>query len=270
MTTGGPDMKPAMEHAPTSLKEQVLLRAYQREAELQREREDPAFHIQREAERDAKAAEAKRLHEQEQAAARGPYLTSCGVGDRERDLLLEGLSADASKWPCVKLVREWWKNPRQCLLLQYGASGTGKTAAACEPFLELHLTYDHPDFGKTRAYPAVPSQRPKYVVAGDLATGSSFGERAERTFNALTRYRYLVIDELGMEVMTAPWLSLLERIVVERHRYKRKTALLGNCDLDTFKKRYGETDKAEGRIMRRVRTDGLMINAGAARRLPGL
>lgn len=278
MTTS--EMQRPLEGERTSLKDRCLEAAKQAQKNSERERVDPEFRAQRERERAEALAAAKLAHEAQQRDELRAFLLSCGVGRREADIIHRGVDADAARYPLIARCAEFWKATDKHILAIYGGTGTGKTLAACTLIAECRFDFHHPDFGPSWAWPSGTSQRGHYALAGDLATTSSFGERAEKAMRHLTQYRVLVIDELGQELMTAPWLSMLERIVGERHRQKRKTVLLGNCDMVTFKTQYGEKlsepdaqgrrkTLVEGRIMRRIRDDGIAIDAGTRQRNPG-
>lgn len=249
---------------PGAFKASILERAQREREAMARELVDPEFRAQRERQREERRLAAFHAHEQAQRDAVRPYLIACGVAEREADVLVQGLNDNAQRWPAVGRVRRFWKS-KDCLLLLTGASGTGKTVAACEPILDCRFSYQHPDFGTTWAFAATPQHRGRYVLAPTLAVAEKFGTAAERQMAGLLAVRYLVIDELGEELKTDAWRSVLERIIGERHRAKKKTVLITNLDAAQFAAHYGEAGGGEGRIQRRIRTDGAVFDAGQRR-----
>lgn len=250
---------------PGSLKARILEAARRNREEKAQASEDPAFRAELERRRMERFEAGRREHEQAQRAAVRPYLLECGVAEREADVLVKGLNDDAQRWPAVGRVRRFWASEEDCLLLLTGASGTGKTVAACAPILECKFAYKHPDYGTTWAFASTPKHRGRYVLAPTLAMEEKFGPKADKVMSGLLAVRYLVIDELGEEIMTDAWRSVFERIIGERHRAKKKTVLLTNLDAVQFAKHYGEAGGGEGRIQRRIRTDGAVFDAGQKR-----
>lgn len=255
------DPRPLSDIAPGSLKERILAKARAESEALARELEDPAYRAERQRERERKREAARREHERCVAEGARLHWLSQGIGEREADVLQAGLDAD--RYPVVRVVRGFWEQSVKTILLLCGGSGTGKSVAACEPITQCRFQYQHPDFGPTWAVSSRPRDRGHYALAGDLAVGEKFGPKAEKLLATLLAVRYLVIDELGQEVMTQPWMSLFERIVSERHRAKKKLVLVSNLDVDAFRKHYGESGESEGRIMRRIRTDGKVFGTGS-------
>lgn len=192
-------------------------------------------------------------HRKDQDDVMEQHLLSCGVQRQEVAHLVQGLRPE---WEACRVAREWWPSPSSILLL-LGATGTGKTLAAAELIAQCRFGYVHPDFGETWAWPSTLSERGLFVLAGDLATTSYYGVDAEKQRSRLLGCRLLVIDELGTEVASAPWQSLLDTIVNQRMRAQRKTVLLSNLDKAGFKARYDD------RITRRVRDEGQVVSLGS-------
>lgn len=191
-------------------------------------------------------------HRQAQQEARAEHLISCGVGRLDVERLAAGLSAE---WEACRVARTWWRTPEPLLLL-LGAPGTGKTLAASELVAACRLGYQDPELGDVWCWPSTVSERGHVVLSGELATSSYYGQDAEKQRHRLIGYRLLVIDELGTEVQSPPWQSLLDTLVNQRMRAKRKTVLLSNLDEDAFCARYG------ARVSRRIRDEGLAVSLG--------
>jgi DNA replication protein DnaC len=155
----------------------------------------------------------------------------------------------------VKAARDFWASDKAFLLF-CGATGEGKTIAAVSLMAECRFPFHHPDFGATWCWPTTLSHRPRYELAGTLAQASHYGEAADDGRRRAITCKLLVIDELGAEVMTEPWLSRLEHIIDQRYRAKRRTVLVSNLNKKGFKDRYG------ARIARRIRDDGKVWPAG--------
>jgi DNA replication protein DnaC len=241
------------EGQPTPLRERVRQAAEAARRRAEEERGNPGLAAQRKAQREALAASEKAAHEARQWARMGEALEDCGLQAGEVAALRRGLSGD---WEALREVRAWLKGPEAHLLL-LGAPGTGKTLAGAEAVASCRFWYMHPDWGRTWAWPEALGDCGLYVLSGDVATLSYYGKDTETWRRKLCGCRLLVVDELGTEVMSAGWQSLLDTIFNQRHRAQRKTLLLSNLDAADFKARYG------ARLARRVREEGRAVSLGA-------
>lgn len=253
--------------APARWIDRIRAAAARQREEQELEAADPVYREKKRVDRLLRLEAEKAQHEQERLEGYFEHLKRCGVGEREARIVIEMNNPDLARWPALKITRDFWKDRRADLLLLRGPTGVGKSVAAAELIGMCRFDYMHPDFGPTWAWPTIVPDLGHYALAGDLCAGNLFGEQAEKHMNRLTRYRLLVIDELGQETWNAAWNSKLERIVGERHRQRRKTVLISNLGkeevikqtpqgprhvtVDRFKEQYGE------RIARRIRDDGI-------------
>lgn len=216
---------------------------------------DPAAREAARVQREAAQKAARAEHEAAKWAHAEDALTAYGLERKEVRRWRAGLSAD---WEALRAVRAWLKEPEVTHLLLIGATGTGKTLAGVEAVIDCRFWYEHPDFGRTWAWPDTIGTSGLFVLSGDVATLSYYGQDTAKWREKLCGCRLLVLDELGTEVMSAGWLSLLDTVINQRHRAGRKTLLLTNLDPATFKARYGE------RVARRVNEEGRALSLGAA------
>lgn len=246
------------DHDMTSWKERIR-EAAQRDAERRKALSEAGRTSEASASNGDPLAAVKReaaiaAHEKAQADAMEEHLLTCGVGALESERLRKGLSGT---WEACRTAREWWATPGSLVLLMMGATGTGKTLAAAERIAAIRMGYVDSELGNVWCWPSTLSERGLYVLAGDLATNSYYDVEAQKQKMRLLGAKLLVVDELGTEVMSAPWLALLDNVVDGRMRQKRRTILLSNLDAATFKGRYGE------RIAGRIRREGMAVSLGA-------
>lgn len=213
--------------------------------------------------------QARLEHEAAQQSALPQHLERCGMGARDAAKVALGLS-DAWGWvdvpgregvaprrvQALQAARDWWRGDRSILFL-FGAPGTGKSLAAGWLLTQLRLEYHRPDWGPTWCWPTTVSESGIVALARELATRPMYGTDADRLRERLTRCRLLVLDELGTEVMTDPWQSLCDTVVVRRHAAGLRTVLVSNVSGRDFTARYGQ------RVSRRIRDDGLAVSLGS-------
>lgn len=173
------------------------------------------------------------------------HLLSCGVPELEAEVVARGTADN----PTTLAVRDFCAGPLTfCLLL--GGAGSGKTVAAAESMLNSKMRWDD---GKTWAY---SSSEAKFVMASDLARLSYFDTESQRTLGRTERCRWLVLDDVGSELVTDTWRSNLSAIISERNSAKRKTLITSNLSVEDFKTRY------DVRIVSRIRGNGVVIISG--------
>lgn len=173
------------------------------------------------------------------------HLLSCGVLEREAELIAAG----AADNPTTLAVRDFATGPKTfCLLL--GSAGSGKTIAAAEALLWARIAWDG---GKSWAY---SSREAKFVQATDLARLSYFEAEAQQRLGRLERVPWLVIDDLGAELMTPGWASNLGEIINVRSSARRKTLITSNLSVEEFRARY------DSRTISRIRGDGVVVISG--------
>lgn len=123
----------------------------------------------------------------------------------------------------TQAVVAWEVSPAWVLFL-HGGVGCGKTvAAAWAARRELVLNS------------SVAFER-----GTSAATYGIFGqESAEKTRRA-KRAGLLVLDDVGAEMVSAPWLSWLEDVIGDRHASQARTVITSNLNPAAFRSRYGD------------------------------
>lgn len=173
------------------------------------------------------------------------HLLACGVLHREAEIIAAG----ANDSPTTLAVRDFAAGPKTfCLLM--GDAGSGKTIAAAEALLRARIAWNG---GKDWAY---SNREAKFVQATDLARLSYFELEAQQRLGRLERVPWLVIDDLGAELMTPGWASNLGEIINVRSSHRRKTLITSNLSAEEFKARY------DSRTISRIRGDGVVISSG--------
>lgn len=209
----------------------------------------------------------QREHDAQQLQAMDAFLDSCGVEERERDLVLAGLDGAWGRvqpegaplpYSAVEKAREWWRGP-DTFLTFLGAAGTGKTVAAAELCSLCRFSYSREDLGDVWVWPSVNRDRPAFRLASKLAAMPHWGEDVLRERRFLSTCRLLVLDELGGEMMSDGWLSVLQEVINDRYRARRKTVLIANLARKDFARRYGD------RITRRLSEAGVIVDMGDKR-----
>lgn len=182
------------------------------------------------------------------------HLLACGVPEMEAEIVAHGAADNAA----TLAVREFSAGPLTfCLLL--GGTGSGKTIAAVEALLCSKMRWG--PSGETWAYSPTEA---RFLMAGELARLSYFDADAQRTLGRAERARWLVLDDLGSELVTDTWRSNLSELIAQRASARRKTLITTNLSGEAFKQRYDE------RIASRIRGNGAIIASGAVdlRRAP--
>lgn len=173
------------------------------------------------------------------------HLLACGAPRREAEIVAAG----ALEKPATIGTREYASGPLTFCLLTGGA-GSGKTIAAVEALLNARMAW-----GGGRSWCYSPSEA-RFVLSSDLARLSYFELEAQQRLGRLERVPWLVIDDLGSELMTPGWASNLGEIINQRNSARRKTIITTNLDGDGFRARYDE------RIYSRIKGDGVVIGSG--------
>lgn len=173
--------------------------------------------------------------------------------------IAEVLQVGFQEWPAALKVAEWHSS-QHCLLLLYGDPGTGKSVASASAFMlqtKPNWAGGAPDWNSSGAF----------LDASELAA-KLFTDETRARVEYLERADLVVIDELGAETKSDPWLSLLDALVNKRFGAKLRTVLCTNLSCkrpkedptkpSQFEDRYGP------RIARRVREDGQVFAATRA------
>lgn len=173
------------------------------------------------------------------------HLLACGAPQLEAEVVATG----ASDNPTTLAVRDWARGPKFfCLLL--GSAGSGKTVAAIEALLSARMAWDG---GKSWAYS--PSEA-RFALASDLARLSYFDLESQRRLGKLERVPWLVLDDIGSELMTPGWASNFGEIINVRNSERRKTLITSNLTVEAFRERYDE------RVISRIRGNGVVVSSG--------
>lgn len=184
--------------------------------------------------------------ETQEYQARRAHLLACGVLDLEAELIASGAGSSAT----TQAVREFSKSPLTFCLLT-GGTGSGKTIAACEALLNAKARWG-PN-GEEWGY--LPSEG-RFVMAAELARLSYFDVESQRTLGRLERVRWLVLDDLGGELVTDTWRSNLGALMNARNSTRLKTLITTNLGTEEIKDRY------DARIISRIRGSGVVIHSG--------
>jgi DNA replication protein DnaC len=99
-----------------------------------------------------------------------------------------------------------------------GGVGTGKTVPAA------YLAKKTLEAGDTLVWWRAPN----------IATGSIFGPEAGERNKRACHAKLLVLDDLGAELATGPWVAMLEDVLGFRYAHKAKTVITGNLPLESL------------------------------------
>jgi DNA replication protein DnaC len=178
------------------------------------------------------------------------FLTRAGAQKEEIDTVLNGAMKHTE---ALKAVEKFYASPARTLLLS-GGVGCGKTVAAVE-WLRIVAT-ERVRYGNAGEF-AVDrfSDSAKFIQVHHLARYGYFGDRAEKAFDAATRVKFLVLDDLGAEYSADGWSAQLDSILGYRVSAQFKTVITTNLDADRLS-RYG------GRITSRLQQAAMFAGTG--------
>jgi DNA replication protein DnaC len=147
---------------------------------------------------------------------------------------------DPQARPIQTLAMQAVKQHTGEMLVLSGASGCGKTAAAC------WWLFQQPNEVLARSL---------FITAARLARLNKFDDE---TMSQVFCAHRLVLDDLAVEYSDEKgfFRSFLDEIVNERYANKRQTLITTNVDVETFKIRCGE------RITDRLREAGAFVSLG--------
>lgn len=181
------------------------------------------------------------------------HLERAGVPERIAEALLT-----VEERPAIAQVKAWLDGPKSLVLLS-GDAGRGKSVAAASMFRHAKRLVQW-DGGAEETW---DSSSCAFVTAEELASAGHFDDWARKTLVFLANARFVVLDDLGAELITDPWRATLDALVDARFRAKRKTAITTNVSTrrnkgtpSPFEQRYG------ARIARRIRESGEVIVVG--------
>lgn len=175
------------------------------------------------------------------------HLLGCRVPELEAEVVAQG----AADNPTTRAVRDFAAGPLTfCLIL--GSAGSGKTVAAAEALLNSKMFWGS---GDSKAWAYSPSEA-RFVLASDLARLSYFDSESVKKLDRAERYRWLVLDDVGGELVTDTWRSNFTELILRRNSARLKTLITSNLTADEFKTRYDD------RIISRIRGNGVVIISG--------
>lgn len=158
-------------------------------------------------------------------------LRTSGISDRAVGAFACGLE----KTPATEAVRTFLGSGKTFLLLM-GSTGAGKTLATT-----LALAQHSGGL---------------FVRSLELARLSSYDKADRARLERAHECRFLVIDDLGAELLHNAWLPMLDELIDIRWGSRRQTIITTNLDSAAFKQRYG------ARISDRIRDDGFIEKCG--------
>ena len=170
------------------------------------------------------------------------YLARCGVGELEAEILTTPAKLE-ERLPRAE-VKRWIESPKMVLLL-HGGTGSGKTIAAAEALLAVRdPKVRHESDGR-------------FITAYRLSRLSYY----ERDFHdANEQARLLVVDDIGQEQLSGPFLATLDGLLSERIRSKRRTILTADLSVEDFNKRFAP---ARSRLASRLAAYGVARGCGS-------
>jgi DNA replication protein DnaC len=178
------------------------------------------------------------------------HLLACGAPQLESEVVARG----ADDNPTTAAVRDFAAGPLTfCLLL--GGAGSGKTVAAVEALLnsKMYFMGGRPDVPRSWVY--CPSEA-RFYLASDLARLSYFDAPSQKKLGRAERVPWLVLDDVGGELVTDTWRSNFTEIILRRNSARLKTLITSNLSGDEFKARYDD------RVISRIRGNGIIVTSG--------
>lgn len=173
-----------------------------------------------------------------QREARHSRIISAGVPERA----LEALSLPLQATKAMGEASTYWGEGKSFLLLS-GRTGCGKTVAAVRLLVQRLDQDPHQGYGLSSLF----------VRAAEASRIGLFGEQAAEKIDNLKRVGLLVVDDLGAEMLTDAWRSLVDEVFDYRYARKLRTIITTNLTPEAFRERYGE------RIADRIRHDGRVV-----------
>jgi len=167
---------------------------------------------------DCDCEEKQRQIEEEKAEIRKKrkFLIDSGIPRRMLGYTFDSYPGEEGK---VKKVKNYAESHNPGLLTMAGNTGTGKSglAVAC---------------AKTMIAKGI--EKIKYQYAYDLLVlGANFEKRID-TLNEALSWDLLIVDEIGIQLKSAPALEFLERLLIGRYEDLKATILITNLEPDDF------------------------------------
>lgn len=169
----------------------------------------------------------KHLRAEYDAAAEAADARAMAIAEADRLLVrLAGIVGDKALESIPAAMREPHEGMRAALAFEdspawsltlLGGVGTGKTVPAA------YLAKRYLERGDSLVW----------WRASSIAKGSLFGREAEERDKRASTAALLVIDDLGSELATGPWVANLEDVLGYRHAHNAKTVITGNLLLES-------------------------------------
>lgn len=182
------------------------------------------------------------------------HLGRCGVPDNLAKLILGGLEERQG----VTVAKDWLGSDAHFLVFS-GKTGTGKSVAAAAVVAGAKKTVRWQG-GEREMFDSAGCA---FESAVELSRFGVWGDDARAYWGHIGRTRLLILDDMGAETMSAPWLSNLDGLLNERFgRAGCRTVLTTNISTrragvdapSPFEERYG------ARIARRIRDSGRVVS----------
>lgn len=143
--------------------------------------------------------------------------------------------------PAMASARDWWDSSSWCCVLT-GGVGVGKSVAA----------------GWCVQQALAMRGSARWLSCPTVADGQLFGPEADAMRRAARSVTLLVLDDVGAERPSEPWISFLGEVLMARHADGARTVLTTNLALDALATRLGE------RLWSRVNEGGRQFKCGNA------
>lgn len=251
------------EKPPGYWREQMKLWAEKRELRMAWEREHPEFAREWSAaiieDRNRSRARSRETHEADEMADVDIHLEGAGVPSSIAAMVKSNDPPPAYK-RTVGRVAAFMENTMQSFLLLAGDPSTGKTTAAATALLTCKGEFISDEVGKSWKWWIQPRS---FVTAHELSGLSYFNPDDKALLAALKAKKVLIIDDLGLEMMSESWKSNFDDLISARHGNQKKTLLTANIAVrapkegqpSPFEIRYGS------RVARRIREKGSVFQA---------
>ncbi len=160
-------------------------------------------------------------------------LRSWGVPTAEAKLVLEGPVADTEAMTFAReFVQHRTTSDALPMLVLAGPIGVGKTVAAC--YVMVHANPLPPD-GRFQH-----DQRPLFRHVSEIVEIGSYDKTHKEARAEFRTARCLVIDDLGEEYQSDPFVAMLDALINHRYGHAGSTVITTNLTDATFRQRYGE------------------------------
>lgn len=156
---------------------------------------------------------------------------------------LEELAAGRDRTEVINAAQEFLDDRKASTLVLLGNVGVGKTFAAVA-YLEVHARRYAAVWAARQSASELEQERlpvanVRFITAPAFARLGLFGKDVAEQLEELEVVDHLVLDDLGAEHLSGPFLANLGELLDRRLRECRRTVVTGNISLETFADRYG-------------------------------